>query len=458
MGISGSKAEGRGALTGQPGKMRRDPVIDIARFFCLTLVVLAHCMMISPVLNADGTVSTENTLMEQRWFEPVLWVFQVMPLFFVLGGITGLESWRRLRARGGTGVDYAQLRLLRLVRPASALLAVMFVGLFAAQAFGVHPQVIQLMTSGAGMPLWFLAAYLAAQLSVPLLTRLHEHAPWLTLAVLVAAVIAVDCLRGALPALAFINMLFVWCAVQQFGFFIADGFFAGRSSGWLVSLAVGGNVVLGLVTGLGLYSGNMIVNLNPPNVCMLLLGLSQAAVLELLRPVLAWAAGLRWVRWTVAVAGRRSMTVYLWHLPLLVAMSGLLLLTEIPKPGAGSAAWWWARPLVLLAVVVLLLPVLLLFGRLEERPTAAVHARGRAPAAVVTAGVVVFIPMLDAALNGLTLGLLGGGAACFMLAVLLLGKVPAAVQLAAPAGTSAGNPGEAPPPLPAPGIRANVEP
>lgn len=41
----------------------RDPVIDLARFFCLILVVLSHCMMVSPVLHPDGTVTTENTLM-----------------------------------------------------------------------------------------------------------------------------------------------------------------------------------------------------------------------------------------------------------------------------------------------------------------------------------------------------------------------------------------------------------
>jgi len=233
MGFLGEKK----AVAGQAATgVRRDPVIDIARFFCLTLVVLSHCMMVSPVLHADGTVTTENTLMEQRWFEPVLWVLQVMPLFFVLGGITGLESWRRLRDRGGTGVDYAQLRLLRLIRPATALLAAMFAGLIAAQLLGVDPQVVQLMTTGAGMPLWFLAAYLAAQLSVPLLAKLHERAPWLTLSALVAAVIAVDCLHGAFPILESLNMVFVWCAVQQFGLFIADGFLAGRSSGWLVGL------------------------------------------------------------------------------------------------------------------------------------------------------------------------------------------------------------------------------
>ncbi|GAC1497314.1 MAG: hypothetical protein NVS2B15_20020 [Pseudarthrobacter sp.] len=43
---------------------------------------------------------------------------------------------------------------------------------------------------------------------------------------------------------------------------------------------------------------------------------------------------------------------------------------------------------------------------------------------MVTAAVVIFIPVADAAFNGLTLGLLGGGAASFALAVLLLGRVP----------------------------------
>ncbi|MFF2299915.1 acyltransferase [Arthrobacter sp. NPDC058127] len=428
----------------------RDPVIDLARFFCLILVVLSHCMMVSPVLHPDGTVTTENTLMEQHWFEPVLWVFQVMPLFFVLGGITGLESWRRLRARGGSGVDYAQLRLLRLIRPATALLASMFVGLWAASLLGVDPEVVQLIATGAGMPLWFLAAYLATQLSVPLLARLHGHSPWLTLSGLVAAVITLDSLRGAFPMLAFVNMLFVWCAVQQFGFFIADGIFAGRSRGWFAGLIVGSNLLLGFVTGIGVYSGNMIVDLNPPNFCMLLLGLSQAATLQLLRPALVWAAGVRWIRWMVTVAGRRSMTVYLWHLPLLAAMSGLLLLTDFPKPAAGTAEWWWARPLVLLGVLLLLLPVLLLCGRLEERPTAASHARGRTRVAVVTAGVVVFIPVVDAAFNGLTLTLLAGGAACFALGVLLLGRVPAGVLSPAVPGAPAV-------PLPEPGLRANLD-
>jgi fucose 4-O-acetylase-like acetyltransferase len=435
----------------------RDVAIDLARFFCLALVVMGHTTMVSAVLHPDGTVTTENTLALQDWFEPIIWIFMVMPLFFVSGGITGLQSWRRLKARGGSGIEFAQARLLRLIRPAAALLAVMFTGLWIARLAGVTPQVVELIVTGAGMPLWFLAAYLAAQLNLPLLAALHDRAPWLTLASLATLVVAVDCFRGAFPALAYLNMIFLWCAVQQLGFVLADSHLLRPNRSALVGIVAGSNLLLGLLTGLGLYRGNMLVNLNPPNFCLLLLGVAQAAALQLARPALSKAASAKWVRTVVGVAGRRAMTVYLWHLPLLAAMSGLILLTDFPKPAAATAAWWWSRPVVLLGVIVLLLPVLAVFGRLEERPTASVHARSRPAVAVVTAGVVVFIPVADAALNGLTLALLGGGTACFVLAVLLLGRMPAPASAAVPA--SGGGAGAQPEgPLPQKPLSANVEP
>jgi hypothetical protein len=106
---------------------------------------------------------------------------------------------------------------------------------------------------------------------------------------------------------------------------------------------------------------------------------------------------------------------------------------------------------VLLGLITLLLPVLALFGRLEDRPAASVHTRRRPAAAVVTAVVVVFIPVTDAAFNGLTLGLLGGGAACFTLAALLLGRAPVRLPAEKVAGDSE-------PALPPPPFSANVEP
>ncbi|AFR27198.1 acyltransferase [Arthrobacter sp. Rue61a] len=436
--------------------VHRDPAIDLVRFICLLLVVAAHCMMVSPVLQKDGTVVTVNVLMEQSWFTPVAWGLMIVPLFFVLGGVTGLQSWRRLRAHGGTGFDFAQLRLLRLVRPAMAVLAVMWGGLWVALLLGVHPAVIQLMTAGAAMPLWFLAAYLTAQLSIPVMARLHERAPFLTFTALVALIITVDSLRGAIPVLAFANMVFVWCAVQQLGFLMADGFFEKRSRGWLIGAVVSSNLLLGLVTGVAVYPGNMVVNLNPPNFCLLLLGISQTATLQLLQGGIRRIADVRWIQRVMAVAGRRSMTVYLWHLPLLVGMSGLLLLTDVPKPLAGTPEWWWARIPVFFAVVTLMVPVVWIFGRLENRPTAASHARGPTRTAVVTAAVVVLIPVADAAFNGLTLALLGGGAACFALSVLLLGRVPTPL-LPPPVREGAESPERRRPTLPEPDLRANLE-
>lgn len=443
--------------TGLDEAVRRDPAIDLVRFTCLLLVVAAHCMMVSPVLHKDGTVETHNVLMDQSWFTPVLWLLMIVPLFFVMGGVTGLQSWRRLAARGGTGFDFAQLRLLRLVRPAMALLALMWGGLWVALLVGVHPQVIQLMTAGAAMPLWFLAAFLTAQLSIPLMARLHQKSPFVVFGVLVAAIITVDSLRGAIPVLAFTNMIFVWCAVQQLGFLMADGFFERRSRTWLVGAVVTSNLLLGLVTGVAVYPGNMVVNINPPNLCLLLLGISQTATLQLLQPAVRWVASARWVQTVMALAGRRSMTIYLWHLPLLVGFSGLLLLTDLPIPDASTADWWWARIPVFAAVVTLLVPVVWLFGRLEERPTAASHARGPSRVAVVTAAVVVFVPVADAAFNGLTLSLLGGGAACFALAVLLLGRVPTPQQAEPEANATERSEAQAPT-LPAPDLSANLEP
>jgi hypothetical protein len=89
---------------------------------------------------------------------------------------------------------------------------------------------------------------------------------------------------------------------------------------------------------------------------------------------------------------------------------------------------------------------------------ASVRARGRPAPAVVTAAVAVFIPVADAAFNGLTLGLLGGGAACFVLAALLLSRVPERVTGDLAAGRAVRAQGGKAGPLPAGPTSANVEP
>ena len=55
--MSGVKEQGAAPQHGPQAGRERDLVIDLVRFVCLALVVVGHCMMVSPVLHRDGTVT-----------------------------------------------------------------------------------------------------------------------------------------------------------------------------------------------------------------------------------------------------------------------------------------------------------------------------------------------------------------------------------------------------------------
>ena len=177
-GRNGSTAAGRE----RPGtKPDRDLVIDLARFFCLALVVASHTMMVSPVLHPDGTVTYRQHPRQ--------------PALVRAGGLGPPGHAAVLRRRrhhrsavlatspgpGRPASDFMQARLLRLIRPAAVLLAIMFSGLCGRPAGrGRH----------AGHPAAHLRSRHAAVVprrvplgaaEPPMLARLHARAPWLTL-------------------------------------------------------------------------------------------------------------------------------------------------------------------------------------------------------------------------------------------------------------------------------------
>lgn len=54
---------------------------------------------------------------------------------------------------------------------------------------------------------------------------------------------------------------------------------------------------------------------------------------------------------TVFVLGRDGMAIYLWHLPLYIALNGVALLLAVPFPAPGSGTWWATRPVALVLVL-----------------------------------------------------------------------------------------------------------
>ncbi|WP_244631902.1 MULTISPECIES: acyltransferase family protein [unclassified Microbacterium] len=202
----------------------RDTGIDFVRALCVVGVVVLHSIMVG-VTVSDGGPVFDNASDGTGWIAPLSWLLQVMPLFFVIGGFSGLLAHRRMRERGGTAVGFVAGRVHRLLRPAVFTIAVVGVGLALLTISGVPADLIATAGFRYGQPLWFLGVFLLCQVLLPLLASAHEHAPFRTIGALAAASVAVDMLRAAtgLDGLGFLNLAFVWMALQQLGFFLADG-------------------------------------------------------------------------------------------------------------------------------------------------------------------------------------------------------------------------------------------
>ncbi|MFJ4209582.1 acyltransferase [Paenarthrobacter sp. NPDC089675] len=360
------------------GPSSRDLVVDFIRVACMFAVVAVHLLMMGISVDNNG-IAVGNPLTSLSWFAQGTWFGQVMPLFFVVGGFASLTSWRSLQRKGGDAGDYLRNRVLRLVRPTVALYAFLASALWIATAAGVPSDLLKVIAAGAGVQLWFLAAYLICQAMVPMMARLHEVAPYRTVGILVASAVVVDVIRLGLERnpwgfdsnpIGLLNMVFVWGLLQQLGFFYADGLFDGIARWKLVAAALACYVALMPLTQDGLYPVDMLTNQNPPMFPLVLVGLAHVLLLKAFYPLLQRLVQQGWVQRVMYVVGSRAMTIYLWHLPLIIVMFGLALMLRLPFPEPASTEWWLSRPAFYVAAWALVLLASMPLVRLEVASTA----------------------------------------------------------------------------------------
>ncbi|MET4156910.1 acyltransferase [Agromyces sp. PvR057] len=363
----------------EPSGPRRDAAIDAARAACLVVVFALHAMMVGVSVGAAGPV-LENALEHWSGFAAATWFVQIMPLFFVIGGYSAWSQWRRMQERGADAATYVRGRLARLVRPAIALVAVVGLALAVLAAAGLPAEVVATAGYRIGQPLWFLAVYLACTSLVPLMARAHARHPFTTVVVLVAIVAAVDIARmtTGIEAIGFANLLAVWLLVQQGGFFLADGAVDRMPRAARLWAALAAFVVLLALTGAGPYSPDLLMNLNPPTVCLVVLGVAQLALFSLVRPALRrWAERPRPAR-AIASFGEWGMTLYLWHMPAFIVLAGMLLWLNdavgLALPVPLEPEWWATRAIWLVAAAVVTAGLVLVFRRWERGASAAVTA------------------------------------------------------------------------------------
>ncbi|UVI37154.1 acyltransferase family protein [Brevibacterium spongiae] len=426
----------------------RDLTLDLARVVCVLVVVFVHLVLVGAGRNPDGSPFIINPVSGQRWFAPATWIAEIMPMFFVVGGFAARVGWDSAQRRGESASTFVRTRLRRLALPALPLFVVLTLALVSIRFLGVDPELADAVAVPVGSVLWFLAAYALVQSLAPWMIRWHEHNPWLALVVLFAGAFFVDVVRLVVgiqglgldrisadgygigdELFGLPNVAFVWLFAQQIGFCLRDGWFS-RVRWWNLVLIVAGFACLGLLVILGEYSASMLTNQWPPTLPLAVLAIIQAALLALLHRPLTAIMDRRWAQGIVFFLGSRLMSMYLWHVPAIVVLTGIQLLW-LPMPDPGTAAWWLSRPLFVIAVLLVVWAISTGTKRWESPPPV---LSPRLPSAAATfAAVCVFIVQsLAISTYGLDLPLAVLGLVCTAVAVWLTGPSATTSRRSAP--------------------------
>ena len=356
----------------------RDRYVDFLRIASIIVVVLGHWLMAVVTLD-DGQFHIGNVLGMVPFLWLATWVLQVMPVFFFVGGFANLVTIDGQRRKGMGVPEYLVGRAQRLVRPVAVLFAVWIPLAIALVTFGVDRELLGDATKVVCQPLWFVGVYLMVSALAPPMRDLHARFRFQTPVALVALAVAIDIARFAfdVPAIGWLNILFVWLFAQQLGFFYADGTLTKFTRAQLAGTATAALFALVALTTFGPYPhsmvglpGERISNMAPPTICLIALTILQVALVMLLRPAITrWLQGEK--PWTIVVAGNGViMTIFLWHLSAMLFSVALLYPLGFPQPDGGTAAWWITRPLWILVGVIPLVAIVAVLGRFERpKPT-----------------------------------------------------------------------------------------
>ncbi|OBB91051.1 acyltransferase [Mycobacterium sp. 852002-30065_SCH5024008] len=364
----------------------RDRVLDVIRITSLIGVVLGHTVMAISIIR-NHVLIWDNLLTTSVVFQAATWLLQIMPLFFFAGAAACLSSW----SAGTNWGDWLMKRCTRLFRPVFYYLAFWAVALTV--LYRTLPQHIYEPVAGVSTQLlWFLGAYVLVLAAMPVLYRITS-AGRLAAAVagVYATIAAIDAIRLHWPAmmpLGYLNLA-VWLIPAMFGIAYRRRLLTGRAA--LVIAAIGFAVDVALVHW-GPYQISMVgtgdhqlSNTSPPSLLLAGHAIVLSALAIAAAPAIArWAQRPR-VWWWTAIGNSGAMTLYLWHMPVLLGVHLVFDCLGCPRyPGSRDFLAVSLAQLLVVAVAVAVLFVAL--RPLENNPLSgwdgapAVTGRGRGTA------------------------------------------------------------------------------
>jgi hypothetical protein len=245
-----------------------------------------------------------------------------MPLFFFAGAAACVTSWQP----GGSWGTWLMRRCTRLFRPVFYYLAFWAVAL--AVLYSFLPQHVYEPIAGISIQLlWFIGVYVLVLAAMPVLSRITTPARLAAGVVGVYAGIAViDAVRlhwSAAAPLGYLNLA-AWLIPGMFGVAYRRRLITGRAAlGTAVvaflldaALLVWGPYELSLVG----IEGMRLPNMSPPSLLLAGHAIALSALAIAAAPAInRWARRPR-VWWFTAIGNSGAMTLYLWHMPALLAV------------------------------------------------------------------------------------------------------------------------------------------
>jgi len=374
----------------------RNRYVDFLRAVSILFVVVGH-WLIATAWYVDGDLTPGHFLKSHPQTQWLTWLFQVMPIFFIVGGYSNAVSLESAKRKGIGYAGWLAARLHRLVTPLLLLLVAWAGTALAMNLVDTRPAVVQFTSQAALIPTWFPAFYTWLVLLAPAVYKFWRRFGFASFFVFVALAAITDTAFFAadIKWLGWTNYFWVWLAVHQLGFAWRDGRIGGVGVRLAIS-AVGLAVLYSLVhwgpCPLAMFGSpdKLLSNTLLPRITLLALGLFQFGLLMAFEsPMRRALENLR--LWTATVLiNSMIMTIYLWHITVMVIIGSVLYVSGGFGFGLepGTSEWWMTRPIWFCVLMVFLLPVALLLSPLERRSG---PADAKVPAAASQIGGAVMI-------------------------------------------------------------------
>lgn len=419
----------------------RNRYADLLRILAIGAVASGHWLL-TDVTYIRGQLSGLDAIGYVSWAGWLTLLFQVMPVFFLVGGYVHAGSWTRRHERGEHWGEWVRKDAVALLWPTTVYVTVAFLGFAVAGMAGAGATELDQAGWLVALQLWFLPVYLLLIVLTPAMLAAHRRWGLAVPAVMALGAGAVDIgvVGARVHVIGYANYLLVWGSMYQWGFAWQDGTLT-RQRWRPYALAAGGAAAAALLVGPGPFpvdmigAGERIGNTTPPSIALLAYAAAQTGLVLAVAPAVSRLLERdRWWR-LVTRLNPAVMLVYLWHMvPVIIVAIAFYPTGIIPQPRIGTAEWWELRPAWVALLAVILVP--LIAGLLwVHRPLLRVLPAGLAPArpwspALLVAGLAAAgFGLTKLAIGGFSPGgglpvLAIGAYACGLLLTLLSGPPP----------------------------------